>query len=68
MAGKLSELKNKECKELCELVMQTLSSKMNLYFLEEALFRRELAMILQAKGEVFQAATILAGVNYGELD
>jgi hypothetical protein len=68
MASKLSKLKNNECKDLCEFVMQTLSAKMNLYFLEEALFRRELAMILQAKGEVSQAATILAGVNYGELD
>ena len=41
---------------------------MNLFYKEEGLFRRECAMVLQAQGNVEEAAKMLQIVNYGDND
>jgi len=43
LAGKLGKLTNNECFDLCEFTVKELKPKINLFFKEEAKFRRELA-------------------------
>lgn len=57
-------LKNADCKELCSHALAALAARSSIFNREEALFRREMAEVLDATKETDNAIKLLIGITY----
>ena len=64
LGSKLTELKNADCKDLCTHTLQAIAARSSIFFREEAIFRRELAEVLDATKDTDGAIKLLAGITY----
>ena len=64
MGTKLLDLKNVDCKELCSHALAAIAPRANIFNREEAVFRRELAEVLDATKDTDGAIKLLIGITY----
>ena len=64
MGTKLLDLKNVDCKELCSHALTAIAPRANIFNREEAVFRRELAEVLDATKDTDGAIKLLIGITY----
>ena len=64
MGTKILDLKNVDCKELCSHALAAIAPRANIFNREEAVFRRELAEVLDATKDTDGAIKLLIGITY----
>ena len=64
LGSKLSGLKNADCKDLCSYALQALAPRSNIFNREEAVYRRELAEVLDATKDTDGAIKLIIGITY----
>jgi COP9 signalosome complex subunit 4 len=64
LGTKLLDLKNVDCKELCSHALAAIAPRANIFNREEAVFRRELAEVLDATKDTDGAIKLLIGITY----
>lgn len=62
LGTKLEKMKGAECKEICDLAIEKLATRGGIFPREDAIFKRELAMVFDSRSDLDSAVRTLTSI------